>query len=97
MRSYGQFCAMAKALDLVGDRWSLLIVRELLIRGPLRYTDLRQGLPGIATNLLAQRLEGLEKTGILRREYAPPPIATTLIDLTARGKELESEIGRAHV
>lgn len=97
MRSYGQFCAMAKALDLVGDRWTLLIVRELLMRGPLRYTDLRQGLPGIATNLLAQRLEGLEKTGILRREYAPPPIATTLIDLTARGKELESvlfELGK---
>ena len=89
MRSYGQFCAMAKALDLVGDRWTLLIVRELLMRGPSRYTDLRQGLPGIATNLLAQRLEDLENADILRREYAPPPVATTLIELTPRGMELE--------
>ena len=56
MRSYGQYCALAKALDVIGDRWTLLIVRELLIRGACRYTDLRNGLPGIATNLLAARL-----------------------------------------
>ena len=58
MRSYGQFCALAKALDVIGDRWTLLIVRELLIRETARYTDIREGLPGIATNLLASRLVG---------------------------------------
>ena len=55
MRSYGQFCSVAKALDVVGDRWTLLIIRELLLRGACRYTDLKNGLPGIATNLLADR------------------------------------------
>ncbi len=89
MRSYGQYCGLAKALDVVGDRWNLLIVRELLIRGGCRYTDLRNGLPGIATNLLAERLDELEKDGVVRREEAPPPIATTLFHLTDRGKELE--------
>lgn len=89
MRSYGQYCALAKALDIVGDRWTLLVVRELLIRGSCRYTDLRNGLPGIATNLLADRLRELEQTGIVYREEAPPPIATTLFQLTSRGKELE--------
>jgi DNA-binding HxlR family transcriptional regulator len=89
VRSYGQCCALAKALDVVGDRWTLLIVRELLIRGSCRYTDLRDGLPGIATNLLADRLRELELAGIVRRELAPPPIATTLFRLTTRGEELE--------
>ena len=88
MRSYGQYCAMAKALDLVGDRWTLLIVRELLLRGQCRYTDLRQGLPGIATNLLAERLRELEQAGVIRREAAPPPVATTVFRLTRRGEEL---------
>ena len=59
MRSYGQYCSVAKALDVVGDRWTLLIVRELLLQGPCRYTDLKNGLPGIATNLLADRLHQL--------------------------------------
>ena len=67
MRTYGQYCAIAKALDLVGDRWTLLIVRELLLRGPCRYTDLRNGLPGVATNLLAERLRDLEEAGVLTR------------------------------
>jgi DNA-binding HxlR family transcriptional regulator len=89
MRSYGQYCALAKALDVIGDRWTMLIVRELLIRGSCRYTDLRDGLPGIATNLLADRLRELEQAGIVRREAAPPPIATTLFRLTVRGEELE--------
>ena len=88
MRSYGQFCGLAKSLDVVGDRWTLLIVRELLLRGALRYTDLRTGLPGIATNLLADRLRDLEAAGIVRREAAPPPVATTLFHLTPRGTEL---------
>jgi DNA-binding HxlR family transcriptional regulator len=91
MRSYGQFCGLAKALDLVGERWSLLIVRELLL-GPRRYTDLHKGLPGIATNLLATRLTSLEEAGIIAREEAPPPVATTLYRLTPRGAELRPVI-----
>src|ERR1051325_7221857 len=89
MRSYGQFCALAKALETVGDRWTLLIIRELIIRGACRYTDLRNGLPGIATNLLAERLKEMEGAGLVIRESAPPPVATDLFRLTARGEELE--------
>jgi DNA-binding HxlR family transcriptional regulator len=90
VRSYDQFCALARALDVVGDRWTLLIVRELLIAGSCRYTDLQYGLPGIATNLLADRLRDLEEHGIITREAAPPPIATTLFRLTPRGEQLRS-------
>src|SRR5438445_5283897 len=89
VRTYGQYCGLARALDVVGDRWTLLIVRELLIRQPLRYTDLAYGLPGIATNLLADRLRQLEEQGIIAREAAPPPIATTVFRLTPRGAELK--------
>lgn len=89
VRSYGQYCSVAKALDVIGDRWNLLIVRELLLRGRCRYTDLFNGLPGIATNLLADRLRDLEEAGIVAREDAPPPIATTLFELTERGQELK--------
>ena len=88
MKSYREYCAVAQALDVVGERWTMLIVRELLIRGPCRYTDLRNGLPGIATNLLAERLREMEKAGLIRREDAPPPVATTLFHLTDRGAEL---------
>src|SRR5664279_2389041 len=97
MRSYGQYCSVAKALDVLGERWTLLIVRELLARGACRYTDLRSGLPGIATNLLADRLRELEAAGIVKREDAPPPVATTLFSLTERGLALQpviSELGR---
>src|SRR3954464_5917552 len=89
MRTYGQYCAVAKALDVIGDRWSLLIVRELLIRGPSRYTDLKSGLPGIATNLLADRLKDMESSGLIVREAAPPPTSATLFSLTDRGRALE--------
>ena len=89
MRSYGQYCSIAKALDVIGDRWTLLIVRELMLRGPSRYTDLKNGLPGIATNLLADRIRELEAAGLVRREDAPPPVATTLVHLTKAGQELE--------
>ncbi len=89
MRSYSQYCSVAKALDLIGDRWNLLIVRELLLRGSCRYTDLLHGLPGIATNLLADRLRDLEHVGVVAWEEAPPPVATTLFRLTERGQELE--------
>jgi DNA-binding HxlR family transcriptional regulator len=89
MRSYGQYCSVAKALDVVGDRWTLLIIRELLQQGPCRYTDLRNGLPGIATNMLAARLRELEEAGLVRRYEAAPPVATTLFSLTDAGTELE--------
>jgi DNA-binding HxlR family transcriptional regulator len=89
VRSYGQYCSVAKALDVVGDRWTLLIVRELILQGPCRYTDLRGALPGIATNLLAERLRELEAAGLIWREDAAPPVATTLFHLTAAGAELE--------
>jgi DNA-binding HxlR family transcriptional regulator len=88
VRSYEQYCGLAQALDVVGDRWTLLIVRELFIGGACRYTDLQHGLPGIATNLLADRLRQLEEQGIVTREAAPPPVATTLFRLTPRGEEL---------
>jgi DNA-binding HxlR family transcriptional regulator len=88
MRSYDEYCAIAKSLDVVGDRWALLIVRELALRGACRYTDLRNGLPGIASNLLAERLRELERAGVVAREEAPPPVAATLFRLTARGEQL---------
>lgn len=97
MRSYQQYCAVAKALDVVGDRWVLLIVRELMASGPSRYTDLLKGLPGIATNLLADRLREMEKAALVRAWAAPPPVATTLFELTDRGQALRpllEELGR---
>jgi DNA-binding HxlR family transcriptional regulator len=89
MRSYRHYCGLARALDVVGDRWTLLIVRELLVRGPSRYTDLQHGLPGIATNLLVTRLREMEESGLVVREESPAPAAATLFRLTPRGEELE--------
>jgi DNA-binding HxlR family transcriptional regulator len=89
MRTYGQHCVIANALDVVGDRWTLLIVREILLQGPCRFTDLRNGLPGIATNLLSTRIKELEEAGLIYREAAPPPVATTLYHLTHDGRDLE--------
>lgn len=89
MKSYNHYCAVAKALDAVGDRWTLLIIRELVSQGPCRYTDLMSGLPGIATNLLADRLASLEEAGIVWREAVPPPVASTLYHLTDAGTDLE--------
>jgi DNA-binding HxlR family transcriptional regulator len=97
MKSYGQLCALAKALDVIGDRWALLIVRELMLGGPRRYTDLLHGLPGIATNLLAGRLRQLEQAGVIRRDQAPPPTPAALFSLTPRGQDLRpviDELGR---
>src|ERR1700751_2402967 len=88
MRSYDEYCSIAKSLDVVGDRWTLLIVRELAQRGACRSPDLRTGLPGIAPNLLADRLRELEQAGVVAREDAPPPVATALFRLTPRGEEL---------
>lgn len=92
MRSYQQRCGLAKALDVIGDRWTLLIVRELLIRGACRYTDLRSGLPGIATNLLADRLRAMEEAGIVTATAEAPPIAATLFRLTDRGRDLQESL-----
>jgi len=92
MKTYGQYCAVARSLDLVGDRWVLLIVRELLSQGPCRFTDLRDGLPGIATNLLTSRLKDMEENGLITRVDAPPPVATGLYQLTERGEQLEPVI-----
>lgn len=90
-RSYGQHCAIAHTLDLVGERWTLLIVRELLL-GPLRYTDLLEGLPGIGTNLLARRLRDLEQGGIVERQILPRPASSTVYALTRQGEALEPAI-----
>ncbi len=89
MRTYRQYCSIAKALDVVGDRWTLLIIRELLVRGAARYTDIREGVPGIATNLLAERLRELIREGLVSRRDTPPPVAATVFELTERGRELE--------
>ena len=92
MKTYSQYCAVARSLDLIGDRWVLLIVRELLSQGPCRFTDLRDGLPGIATNLLAARLKEMEESGLITRVDAPPPVATGLYQLTERGQQLQPVI-----
>jgi DNA-binding HxlR family transcriptional regulator len=89
MKTYQQYCSVARALDAVGDRWVLLIVRELLALGPSRYSDLKRGLPGIASNLLAERLKTMETEGLIERYEAPPPIGTSLFRLTDRGRGLQ--------
>lgn len=93
MRSYEDGCAAAHALDLVGERWALLVVRELLL-GPKRFTDLRAGLPGASPNVLTERLRGLEMAGIVRRNKLPPPAASRVYELTEWGRELEPVIVR---
>jgi DNA-binding HxlR family transcriptional regulator len=87
MRSYEDGCAAAHALDLVGERWALLVVRELAF-GAKRFTDLRAGLPGISPNVLTQRLEELEQASVLRRRRLLPPAATSVYELTDWGREL---------
>ncbi len=90
-RSYNQYCAVARALDIVGERWTLLIVRELLT-GPKRFKDLLEGLPGIGTNLLTTRLKDLERYGVVRRTTLPPPAASKVYELTELGRSLEPVI-----
>lgn len=90
-RSYGQYCGLAGALDLVGERWTLLVVRELM-SGPKRYTDLADGLPGIGTSLLARRLAKLEEGGVIERRLLPPPAATTVYELAPAGRELAAAL-----
>lgn len=86
-RSYDQYCAVARALDSVGERWSLLIVRELL-GGPRRYTDLHADLPGVSTDILAARLKQLEGEGLVERRRLERPANASVYELTARGHEL---------
>ena len=87
-RTYGDGCGIAHALDLVGERWALLVVRELLL-GPKRFTDLRDGLPNASPNVLSQRLRELEQAEIVRRRKLPPPAATWVYELTDWGRELK--------
>jgi DNA-binding HxlR family transcriptional regulator len=87
-RTFDQYCPIARSLEVVGERWALLIVRELLV-GPARYTDLRRALPGMWTNLLADRLRHLEAHGVIRRQELPPPADRIVYELTDRGRELE--------
>jgi DNA-binding HxlR family transcriptional regulator/putative sterol carrier protein len=95
-RTYGDQCGVARALDVVGERWALLVVRELLL-GPKRFTDLRAGIPHASANVLAQRLRELEESGVLRRRKLGPPASSRVYELTDRGRELEPvviELGR---
>ena len=87
-RSYRDSCGIARALDVVGERWALLVVRELLL-GPKRFTDLRTGLPRVSPDVLAQRLRELEESGLVQRRTLAPPAASRIYELTPRGRELE--------
>lgn len=87
MKRYDQYCPIACSLGLVGERWTLLVVRELL-HGPKRYTDLVDRLPGIGTNILAARLKELESSGLVEKKKLPPPWASTVYELTPAGREL---------
>jgi DNA-binding HxlR family transcriptional regulator len=90
-RSYGDACRFASALDVIGERWALLVVRELLL-GPKRFTDLRAGLPGASPNILSERLRGLEHGGVIRRRKLAPPASSWVYELTDWGAELEPVI-----
>src|ERR687894_966064 len=92
-RTYDDGCAAAHALDLVGERWALLVVRELLL-GPKRFTDLKAGLPGASPNVISQRLRDLEGVGIVRRRKLPPPAASRVYELTPWGEAPEPVIVR---
>ncbi|HJQ00608.1 MAG TPA: winged helix-turn-helix transcriptional regulator [Jatrophihabitans sp.] len=93
LRSYGQYCGLAHALELIGERWALLIVRDLIV-GPKRFTDLRLGLPRIPTNVLSTRLKELEETGIVQRRALPRPAASVVYELTGYGSQLEEIVLR---
>lgn len=91
MRTYGDGCAIARGLDLVGERWALLVVRELVL-GPKRYTDLRRGLHNASPNVLSQRLDELERAGVVRRRKLPPPASARVYELTDWGRGLEDTV-----
>jgi len=87
-RSYGDACGIARALDVVGERWALMVVRELLL-GPKRFTDLRAGLPHVSPDVLAQRLRDLEQAGVVHHRRLPPPFGSQVYELTESGRALE--------
>ena len=90
-RSYNQYCGLAYALDIIGERWTILIIRELMA-GPRRFKDLMDGLPSISTNLLSERLKNLEQQGLISRRTLPPPAGSTVYELTALGQALEKTL-----
>jgi DNA-binding HxlR family transcriptional regulator len=92
-RTYGEACRFAHALDVVGERWSLLVVRELLL-GPKRFTDLRSGLPHASPNILTERLRDLEQAAVVRKRRLPPPYGSSVYELTEWGRELEPIVTR---
>lgn len=92
-RTYGQYCGLARALELVGERWTLLIVRDLLV-GPRRFTDLRRGLPRIPTNILSARLKELDQAGIVRRRLLPRPPGSIVYELSEYGRSLDDIVLR---
>jgi DNA-binding HxlR family transcriptional regulator len=95
-RTYGQYCGLARAVELIGERWALLIVRDLLV-GPHRFTDLRRGLPRIPTNVLSERLKELEDNGVVRRRVLPRPATAVVYELTPYGQQLEEVVKRLGV
>src|SRR5215218_9655864 len=92
-RGYGQICGLSRALEIVGERWALLIIRDLLV-GPRRFTDLRQGLPRIPTNVLSARLKELEQSGVLHRRILPRPATAVVYELTDYGRQLDDILMR---
>ena len=87
-KTYNQYCPVAHALDLVGERWTLLIIRNLFV-GPKRFSDLLRGLPGIGTNILTGRLKALEENGLIQSRFLPPPAASSVYELTPYGRSLQ--------
>jgi DNA-binding HxlR family transcriptional regulator len=90
-RAYGQYCGLARAAELIGERWAILILRDLLV-GPKRFTDLRRGLPRIPTNILSDRLKELEDSGVVRRRVLPRPAGSIVYELTEYGADLDEAI-----
>ena len=90
-RTYGDGCAIAHGLDLVGERWALLVIRELLL-GPKRYTDVKKGLPNASPNVISERLRELEQAGVIRRDKLPPPASAHVYELTDWGRDLEETV-----
>ncbi len=93
-RNYGHVCALTRALDIIGERWTLVVIRELLF-GPRRYSDMLRQMPGLGTNLLAQRLKDLEQAGLITHTKLPPPAASAVYELTSEGRTMLTPLIRA--
>ena len=92
-RTYGQYCGLARALEIIGERWALLIVRDLLV-GPRRFSDLRRGLTRIPSNILTARLKEMEQAGVVERRVLPRPAGSVVYELTGHGRGLEDPVPR---